>query len=352
MTEAHPTLRHLFAKTDDGWKQRVSQSPLMLNLIHSSENDVRDVQTLIETMNVINGPLIGLSVSFNRRRLLIVIHHLIVDGVSWRLITSGIVSALQQQPQILERHSFQEWIDEMAKDTHQLPIHDGMPTYGESIRVAVTRPFSTTISETRSIFNTLLHFASSLSMSLFGTSYVNVERHGRESPQRRQDLDVSSTVGWFTSIQPETCQCPEHSSRTLFQKGILCIPSTVQGLPLISINFHGLISMFSSRVDVFSHEILVHPEFPRSHLLDFDVWIANGLLHVVIWVAPHCLDSIHITPQQLGENILIALTSYMKQRQRPTTQNQEHLLIAMDGHPEIYDLTICYEIQEPQFTPH
>lgn len=54
------------------------------------------------------------------------------------------------------------------------------------------------------MYDAVLQYASNLQMSLFGTSSVDVEGHGRDGP-----LDVSTTVGWFTSIdhhqQDESC---------------------------------------------------------------------------------------------------------------------------------------------------
>ena len=172
-------------------------------------------------------------------RLLLVIHHLAVDGVSWRILLEdlerGCRQAMRGEPVRLpsKTASFKRWAErlnaharsseiegEMAywrevaarSVPHAVPIEfpDGENRTGTADLVAI----SLDADETRRLLTDAptLHRAhidevllAALARSFAAWSgerslWVDVERHGRE--EMFEDFDVSRTVGWFTTVSP------------------------------------------------------------------------------------------------------------------------------------------------------
>jgi amino acid adenylation domain-containing protein/non-ribosomal peptide synthase protein (TIGR01720 family) len=171
-------------------------------------------------------------------RLLLAAHHLAVDGVSWRVLLEDMFSAYEQRrrgrPTLLppKTTSFQAWSKRLrdyarseglaseasywreilAGDSGRLPL-DG--TEGENISgSAETVTVSLSRHETRALLqgvpaayrtqiNDLLLSALALELTAWCGSdsvLVDLEGHGRED--LFEDVDVSRTVGWFTTIFP------------------------------------------------------------------------------------------------------------------------------------------------------
>ncbi len=180
-------------------------------------------------------PMAGL-----RGRLILVIHHLAVDGVSRRIliddlaVTYAALAAGQPAiplPEATAWHLFAEAVTARAVDPALLgeaehwarvlapgaDLVPGMPpvggTVGEQEELTVTvepgisAPLLTAVPRelgvgVTSIFLGALQLAAT---SVLGTGdlLVDTERHGRDlDSSGAGDLDVSHTVGWFTTIAP------------------------------------------------------------------------------------------------------------------------------------------------------
>ena len=170
--------------------------------------------------------------------LLIVFHHLIFDGVSWRILINDFFTLMQQYNQKADLNlgnkstSYKRWSEELAKfagnkniDLDKLywknllqykevhyPIDysKGQNTYGstEDITLSMDRD-STKFLLTQipkkhgvSIFDililALLEVLSSWSKSK--RILLELEGHGREDIVN--NIDLSRTIGWFTTIYP------------------------------------------------------------------------------------------------------------------------------------------------------
>ncbi|MFD0043136.1 amino acid adenylation domain-containing protein [Streptomyces anulatus] len=179
-------------------------------------------------------------------RLLLVGHHLAVDGVSWRILVPDLAAAWQAahesreadpQPVGTSWRRWAQWLTELAAEparaaqvawwTDQLadgdvpvtaeprdPAVDTMETQAAIVLTlpeAVTEPLLAKVpSATNSGIEDVLLTAFTLAVSDWrrrrglgaGTEVlVDVERHGRQIPPG-EDLDLSRTVGWFTSLAP------------------------------------------------------------------------------------------------------------------------------------------------------
>ena len=182
-------------------------------------------------------------------RLLIVVHHLAIDGVSWRPLLEDLETAYEQLDagQVCrlpgKTSSYKAWSQELqayaltdALD-QELSYWNAVSKFRVQAGEVKKAPLATstlnteeasatvTVSLTNSETESLLHRVPSVYNSHIndvlltalarawqqwtGSSglYVNLEGHGRERLLR--DLDISRTVGWFTSIFPVQLQLPE-----------------------------------------------------------------------------------------------------------------------------------------------
>ncbi|WP_344977666.1 condensation domain-containing protein, partial [Salinactinospora qingdaonensis] len=176
-------------------------------------------------------------------RLLLVAHHLVVDVVSWRVLLEDIDTLTRQlrQGQTLElppkSSSWQQWAHRLHQEAHsdttaqelaywneQTEPAGTLPTEGsaEDNTVAASRVYEAVLETEQgrallhdlpTTFNTrindvLLTAVASAVGSWTHDSHVrlDLEGHGRED--LFDDIDVSRTVGWFTTISPVRLPVP------------------------------------------------------------------------------------------------------------------------------------------------
>jgi amino acid adenylation domain-containing protein/non-ribosomal peptide synthase protein (TIGR01720 family) len=177
-------------------------------------------------------------------RLLIMAHHLVVDGVSWRILVPDLAAAWEKvsvrQPVVLEPAgtSFRRWaqlLTAAASDPARLAelpawaaiLQGAAPPLGErpldprqDTAATVTRVSIPVPAEITAVLLTqlpALYHASVNDVLLAGLAaaiaarrhrrghepgpvVIDVEGHGRE--QITAEADLSRTVGWFTSVHP------------------------------------------------------------------------------------------------------------------------------------------------------
>jgi non-ribosomal peptide synthase protein (TIGR01720 family) len=208
------------------------------------EQKVKEIQAGI---NLETGPLmkLGLFHLEDGDRLLIVVHHLVTDGISWRILFEDIDTLYQQHQQgkplelPLKTDSFKYWAEQLhqyadsnafleekdhwlqpgstAADTLTLPKDFA----GENrVKDAVTLSFRLNPEETEQLltktneaFGTEINDILLTGLGLaVGKTFnqprllVALEGHGRESILK--DVDINRTVGWFTSIYPMLLEFP------------------------------------------------------------------------------------------------------------------------------------------------
>ncbi|EFL41633.1 non-ribosomal peptide synthetase [Streptomyces griseoflavus Tu4000] len=179
-------------------------------------------------------------------RLLLVAHHLVVDGVSWRILVPDLAAAWQAaasgaepalEPVGTPWRRWAQWLGELSAQparaaqaawwADQLRDEDtqvtaarrdpAVDTMGTQSALAVTLPEDVTErlltavpAAARCGVEDVFLTAFALAVADWrrrrglgaGTAVlVDVERHGRQIPPDH-DLDVSRTVGWFTSLAP------------------------------------------------------------------------------------------------------------------------------------------------------
>jgi amino acid adenylation domain-containing protein/non-ribosomal peptide synthase protein (TIGR01720 family) len=173
-------------------------------------------------------------------QLLVVIHHLVVDGVSWRLLIEDIALGYQQYLEHgtiglpTKTDSYQAWSRQLEL-ARQSGIFAGEEAHWQAVEAAATEPLPRDLQDgdnlvgssrrlsfelDREITSDLLTRASQAYLTtaedLLLTALaralhrqwsvqrvtVNLEGHGRDTALA--DLDISRTVGWFTTLYPVT----------------------------------------------------------------------------------------------------------------------------------------------------
>ncbi len=181
-------------------------------------------------------------------RLLLIIHHLVVDGVSWRVLLEDLQTAYAQacrrEPIRLpaKTTSFQCWAEQLAAHARSeavlqqaaywqalpggrplprdlLAAHDRENTVNSARDVEVMLDVEETralLQQVPAVYRTEIN---DLLLTALLQTYVewtgqhslrfDLEGHGREELSR--DLDVSRTVGWFTTLFPVVLELPPGS---------------------------------------------------------------------------------------------------------------------------------------------
>ncbi|BAZ33597.1 amino acid adenylation domain-containing protein (plasmid) [Cylindrospermum sp. NIES-4074] len=203
------------------------------------------------SLNLSTGPIMQV-VMFNLgsesdARLLIIIHHLAVDGVSWRILLSDLETIYQQlinqkpiklgakttafidwaeklknyaQTEIVKQE-LNYWLNQPWSQTRPLPLDDVdmhlKNTEGSAATLSIklnTEETETLLLSVNEAYNTQINdiLLSALALVLTewtenATVLINLEGHGRE--ELFSDVDLSQTVGWFTSEFPVLLQIPK-----------------------------------------------------------------------------------------------------------------------------------------------
>jgi amino acid adenylation domain-containing protein/non-ribosomal peptide synthase protein (TIGR01720 family) len=251
----------------------------------------RKADALQRGFDLENGPLMRACVFHDRQfdYLLIVIHHLIVDGVSWRILTEDLntaYTALASKEEVSLRAATDTYADyaDALKKYRQSPALISQKPYWEHIHSRLEDLPSSDRSKSLPVFERIdLRIDKELTQELLtnagisgfsridtlflaalGISYydltgetslsVRLEGHGREifDPY----LNISRTIGWFTSIYPVVLENLDHklpaviretkdSLRRIpmnsFGHGILYGIET-QRMPLMTFNYLGRMS--------------------------------------------------------------------------------------------------------------
>jgi amino acid adenylation domain-containing protein/non-ribosomal peptide synthase protein (TIGR01720 family) len=251
LLEHHDALRLRFQPEVNGWQAinagSDKEAPFTwLDLSTMSEEKQKAVIEATSTqlqasLNLSNGPLMRV-VLFNLghnllpSRLLLVIHHLAVDGVSWRILLADLQTALEQLSRGEAIHlppkttSFKRWAELLQEHGRTKALHSELDYWrsqqrhislpldypGGANTIATSRTVSVFLSEVETqallqevpaayqtqVNDVLLTALAQAFETWTGQQslLVNLEGHGRE--EIFPNVDLSCTVGWFTTLFP------------------------------------------------------------------------------------------------------------------------------------------------------
>jgi non-ribosomal peptide synthase protein (TIGR01720 family) len=249
-------------------------------------------------------------------RLLLTAHHLVVDGVSWRILAEDLARAWDGRPLPPIGTAFRHWaarLTERAGDRavtgdpavwHEVaaltePLLGGRPldpatdTAGTSASLTVTLPPERTgpllttvpVAGTTTVTDVLL----TALVRARGTAelLVDLEIHGRE--EFAPEIDLSRTVGWFTALHPVRLRRDGRHVRPAngFGYGLLRHLDPVTGPELaalpaaqISVNYLGRFAVPGEGDWTFAPESAatgggLDPRLPSAHALDLTVVVRD-----------------------------------------------------------------------------
>ncbi|HWK51716.1 MAG TPA: condensation domain-containing protein, partial [Steroidobacter sp.] len=248
LAQHHDALRLRFEKVVSGWRQvnaaHESTGLQHIDLSHEPDRQralAEKVQSLQESLSLARGPIFRVALielgANEPQRLLLVIHHLAVDGVSWRILLADLrelyevlehgteaelpaktssfkrwsesLLALRDSPLLLAEERY--WRDQPWDTVTALPQDfSGVNSISSEQGVTVALDQETTralLQEVPEIYRTQINDVLLACLwEAFGrwthgkSLLIDLEGHGREAVA--DDLDLTRTVGWFTSICP------------------------------------------------------------------------------------------------------------------------------------------------------
>ncbi|MBC9909360.1 non-ribosomal peptide synthase/polyketide synthase [Chitinophaga varians] len=250
LVQYHDSLRFKYTQGANGWEQAYSATEAMLHIVNLQTESLQELPGMLETygnsyqrnIDVSKGscicPVLFLTPAGDtHNRLLLAIHHLAVDGVSWRILLEDLERLIdglyRNEPVSLGKKSssYRQWhealvkygqIDRLLKQAdywsgivqqyQPLPVdkaYDGVLRIKdmESCQVKLDASFTQKLlHEVPAAYRTEINdvLLSTLALALHGWAnsdvLIGLEGHGREDIDK--GIDVGNTVGWFTSLYP------------------------------------------------------------------------------------------------------------------------------------------------------
>ena len=318
LIEHHDALRLSFTQIASEYKQTNQglDNQVPLTVIDLSQTPIEEQPQEIEklasqyqgSLNLSTGQIIQV-VMFNLGekidgRLLIIIHHLAVDGISWRILLAELETLSQQlineQPPKLApkttafidwatklnnyaqseliKQELNYWLNQPWSKTTPIPLDYPENQPQNKVASAVNISVKLNSQETNILlgaineaYNTqindiLLSALSTVLAEWTGNTQVliDLEGHGRE--EIFEEFDLSLTVGWFTSLFPVLLQIPENNN---IASVIKSIKEQLRAIPNRRIGF-GILRYLSTPEIREQVKTIPTPEIVFNYLGQFD----------------------------------------------------------------------------------
>jgi amino acid adenylation domain-containing protein/non-ribosomal peptide synthase protein (TIGR01720 family) len=380
----HDALRMRFERTPQGWRQ-INSSLSYINergkaeIVRSfdlSSLSLEEQESAIErataelhaSFDLSEPPLmrIGLFELGDRQpgQLLFVIHHLVVDGVSWRIILEDfekIYEALSNDaaPALpAKTSSFKRWAERLTEFASSAKIQEQVSYWIESthryhamVPVDLLNGPNTeasarnvwaklSIDETRDLLHAVPKAYRTQINDVLLTALVqavapwtgerslsvDVEGHGREEISKHSD--VSRSVGWFTSIFPVHLDLPKTTNPG---EALKSIKQQLARIPLRGMGYGLLRYLHDNPGVVNSLKSARSPEISFNYLGQFDQMVTNSSLFTLpketgepdsikgsfspLNTRPHLIDVLTLV---MNDQLLLSLR-YSENIHRPET---------------------------------
>ncbi|GAE10052.1 long-chain-fatty-acid-CoA ligase [Paenibacillus sp. JCM 10914] len=398
LVEHHDVLRMRFSEMKGLWRQ-VNEDvgdTIPLEWFDYSMLSYDEIQLAIsktaaaiqESFDIKEGPLIKVAYfdlgSSAEPRMFIVAHHLVIDGVSWRILFEDLHTLILQDnsgeelrlpakttsfldwAQMINEFALKEemkqekayWSAQVLTEINGFPVDNPSGRNMEGSIAIVQNEFSeedtsALLSEVSSVFQT--HIDEILITALVEAYYnwsgneklaVSLERHGRET--FRDKVDITRTIGWFTSLYPVFLDLKNESTlngriknikeqlRNIPNKGMdfgilkylakedpAVIVLRGMQMPQLSFNYLGQIDLGYSDESLFAQVpgvvgFNMDPSSERQHLIDLVINISSGKLIIKWFYSREVFEE--QTIKQLADLYLESLGNLITHRNNPDAE--------------------------------
>ncbi|MEE4561814.1 amino acid adenylation domain-containing protein [Paenibacillus polymyxa] len=351
----HDALRMVYASEQDSivqTNQDIKESAWLQVMDLSSELDVRDrianfSEEIQKSMDLTTGPLLkaGLFQTIEGDYLLMVAHHLVIDGVSWRILLEDITQVYKQlslgeKPSLpYKTTSYKSWASALEEYANSPVLLEEIP-YWMNMDQRYFEPLpkdhicpTNFIKDTRSINiqlskqdtdNLLRHSnqaynteINDLLLAALGSAFrdwthhtqilIGLEGHGREDIV--SDINVSRTIGWFTTMYPVVIDLPPSC---FVQDTVQHVKQTLRQIPKKGIGY-GLLKYVTALGHKKSMKWKLNPEVCFNYLGEFSQSIDQGVFTLTDMPQGQMLDpqsersySIDITAAVMEDELKIS----------------------------------------------
>ncbi|PSN72225.1 acetyl-CoA synthetase-like protein [Corynespora cassiicola Philippines] len=250
LVSRHSMLRSRFCQTESGWQQRITEDIAnSYRFRHEKVSSKTEIDRMIENsqkvLNHSNGPVFAADLFElgNEQHAFVVGHHLVIDLVTWRLLLEELEEILKGGSLLPPALPFQRWAQLQREHAATLNLEKVLPranipplnfsywgiqhsdnTYGNAghgsfdLDEDITSTFLTKCHKSlrtepvEVLLACLLHSWTCVFEDRSVPAIFN-EGHGREPWNK--EIDVSRTVGWFTTLYPIFVESSENPIDTV-----------------------------------------------------------------------------------------------------------------------------------------
>ncbi|WP_272040588.1 non-ribosomal peptide synthetase, partial [Paenibacillus sp. JJ-100] len=257
LVEHHDALRMVFYQTEQGIRARIRaiQEGGLFTLEVFDFKDTKNIEQVVEAkatdiqagIDLGNGPLVkaGLFQCADGDHLLLAVHHAVVDGVSWRILMEDFALGYEQagksedirfpaktdayrtwseqlvayaeSPELAKERLYWQAVEQIEVPAIPKDMETGVTTQQDSVSLFVRLTPEETdqlLKQVHRAYNTDMNDILITALGIAVRQWtghervrINLEGHGRESIGT--EIDITRTVGWFTTkfpvvLEPET----------------------------------------------------------------------------------------------------------------------------------------------------
>jgi amino acid adenylation domain-containing protein/non-ribosomal peptide synthase protein (TIGR01720 family) len=305
----HDALRLRFTGHDAHWRAEhapLEQCAILWRAESASAELFADAQ---RSLNLERGPLLrGVLISDGNapQQLLLAIHHLVVDGVSWRILLDDLQAAYREQALPAKTSAFRDWTQRLQAYACSEPLREELQWWQNQLVGNGTLPFdhphgrqqnaqAKTVSVRldsqltrhllqqapsayRTQVNDLLLTALARVVCRWtgdDSALIQLEGHGRET--LFDEIDLTRSVGWFTSAYPLRLTPSEVTGNTGRAASIKAIKEQLRQVPHKGLGY-GVLRYLADNTCRQSMAALPEASITFNYLGQFDQSFADDAL--------------------------------------------------------------------------
>ncbi|QTL36674.1 AMP-binding protein [Pseudoalteromonas viridis] len=236
LTKAHPALRMGYEQQLGRWMQRLLPHEQACHFLAGEYEDSQQWREQLESqLNIETGPvLIGAlnTLPSGHQELIMVAHHLNIDGVSWRILEDDLNVIFEHDdieavyPQIAETINYLDWTHYMSTYAERLIEQSGAAySNGQKLfDVPVSHEAQSAILDEVTVLPDLSQRSGDLGLETLLVSsvllalrdftqqdHISIDLEGHGRLERGNTLDLSKTIGWFTTLTPMEVEFTQHA---------------------------------------------------------------------------------------------------------------------------------------------